>query len=179
MDRGRRVGGELLCAQGYSTLTHTDREGKATMVNVGTKAPTTRVAVAQARVLLTPQVLELIKQNQLKKGDVLTVAKLAGIMGAKHTHTLIPLCHPVGLDHVDLALDLEDHPPAVHIRARAQCTGRTGVEMEALTAASVAALCVYDMCKAVTHDMQITDICLLSKEGGKSGPYHRSHPKQS
>jgi cyclic pyranopterin phosphate synthase len=157
----------------HPQLTHTDEAGKASMVNVGNKASSSRVAVAAASVHVGAQVLALIRANEIHKGDVLTVAKLAGIMAAKHTALLIPLCHPVPVDHVDVTLTLGDQPPAVHIEARAQCVGRTGVEMEALTAATVAALCVYDMCKAVSKEMTIDHVRLLSKTGGKSGAWHR------
>ena len=156
-----------------SKLTHTDDAGQARMVDVTEKDVTTRTARAEVRVLMAPETLQLIADNGLKKGDVLSVARLAGIMGAKQTSTLIPLCHPLPLNHVDVALELSESPASIHIITTARCSGRTGVEMEALTAASVAALTVYDMAKAVDRGMEITDLRLLSKEGGKSGDWFR------
>ncbi|WP_207537374.1 cyclic pyranopterin monophosphate synthase MoaC [Sabulicella rubraurantiaca] len=151
-----------------SGLTHFDGEGRAVMVDVGGKDVTQRRAVAEARVVMQPETLALIRSGGAKKGDVLGVARLAGIMGAKRTAELIPLCHPLALDKVtlDLAPEGED---AIRIEATVACTGRTGVEMEALTAASVAALTVYDMCKAVDRSMRIEGLRLLEKEGGRSG----------
>lgn len=152
------------------TLTHFDGEGRAVMVDVGGKDVTARVAEAEARVVMKPETLALIRAGGAKKGDVLGVARLAGIMAAKRTAELIPLCHPLPLDKVtlDLAPEGED---AVLIRATVACTGRTGVEMEALTAASVAALTVYDMCKAVDRFMRIEGLRVLRKSGGKSGDW--------
>lgn len=151
----------------FSThLTHTDAEGRATMVNVGDKRETLREATAQARIYVGPTIYNLIRDNQLKKGDVLTVAQLAGIMAAKHTSTLIPLCHNINLNVINVNVTLADNYD-VQILATVQCDGKTGVEMEALTACAVAALTVYDMCKAVTHDMVIKDVRLVSKSGGK------------
>jgi molybdenum cofactor biosynthesis protein MoaC len=131
-------------------------------------------AVASARVLLGPDAFDLVRRNAVKKGDVLTVAQIAGVMGAKNTSTLIPLCHPVAITKIDVALSLSDHDHAVVIRATATATGQTGVEMEALTAVSVAALTCYDMCKAVTHDIIITDVQLESKTGGQRGDFFRA-----
>lgn len=148
-------------------LTHTDAQGRATMVDVGGKAPTSRTASACATVLLGPTAFRLLRENQLAKGDAMAVAQLAGIMASKQTATLIPLCHPLPLDHSSVAFRLDEPHHAVVITATCRTAGRTGVEMEALTAASVAALTVYDMCKAVSHDIIITDIKLLSKTGGK------------
>ena len=155
------------------TLTHFDAAGQAHMVDVSGKEPTVREAVAEALVLMSPETLALA-QGGAAKGDVLGVARLAGIMGAKRTAELIPLCHPLPLDKV--ALDLEADPalPGVRITATARTTGRTGVEMEALTAATVAALTVYDMLKAAQKDMRIEGIRLLSKSGGKSGDFKAS-----
>ena len=152
-------------------LTHFDTEGNAVMVDVSDKAGTERVAVARGKVLMAPQTMALIQARGLKKGDVLAVAQLAGIMGAKRTPDLIPLCHPLALTSVkgDLALAPEDN--AVTIEATCKLRGQTGVEMEALTAVSVAALTVYDMVKAVDKSMRITDIHLVHKSGGKSGVY--------
>lgn len=157
-------------------LTHTDAQGRATMVDVGGKLPTCRTAVACATVSLGPTAFRLLRDNQLAKGDALTVAQLAGIMASKQTSTLIPLCHPLPLDHTSVTFHLDELLNAVVITATCRTTGRTGVEMEALTAASVTALTVYDMCKAVSHDIIITDIKLVSKTGGKKD-FHR-HSKQ-
>lgn len=152
-------------------LTHLDSEGKARMVDVGAKPDTERLAVAAGAVYMQPETLRMIQDGALKKGDVLTVARLAGMMGAKKTADLIPLCHPLPLTHlaVELALDVERS--AVMITATARTTGKTGVEMEALTAVSVAALTIYDMAKAVDRGMKIGDIRLLEKRGGQHGDY--------
>jgi cyclic pyranopterin monophosphate synthase len=154
-----------------SGLTHFDPAGNAVMVDVGGKAVTERTATASGRVLMQKETVELITRGGLKKGDVLTVAQLAGIMGAKRTPDLIPLCHPLPLSSVTVTLACVDEPPAVDITATCKLAGRTGVEMEALTAVSVAALTVYDMCKAVDRGMRITDIRLRHKAGGKSGNF--------
>lgn len=154
-------------------FTHFNEQGRAKMVDVGEKDVTRREAVAAARVLVSRETLELIRSGGVKKGDVLTVAQIAGIMGAKRTAELIPMCHPVMLDGADLTLRLDEARCAVEITATARCGGRTGVEMEALTAAATAALTVYDMCKAVQRDMVITDVRLLSKTGGVHGAFHR------
>lgn len=154
-------------------FTHFNAQGRAKMVNVGEKNESTRTAVAAARVLVNAQTFALIKSGGMKKGDVLTVAQIAGIMGAKRTSELVPMCHPIIIDGVDLALMLDDAHQSVEIRAEVSCSGRTGVEMEALTAASTAALTVYDMCKAVQRDIVITDIRLISKTGGVHGDYTR------
>jgi len=154
-----------------SDLTHFDDKGSARMVDVGQKDVTERVATAEARVLMSAETLGLIVDGRAKKGDVLGVARLAGIMGAKKTPDLIPLCHPLALTNVELDLTPENDPPAIRIRATCKVSGKTGVEMEALTAASVAALTVYDMCKAVQRDMVISDVRVLMKDGGKSGRF--------
>ncbi|HEX5080298.1 MAG TPA: cyclic pyranopterin monophosphate synthase MoaC [Geminicoccaceae bacterium] len=154
-----------------SELTHFDRDGNAVMVDVGAKDETLRQATAGARVLMRPETLALIERRALAKGDVLSIAQLAGIMGAKRTPELIPLCHPLSLSSVEVTLAPRADPPAIEIRATCRLRGRTGVEMEALTAVSVAALTVYDMCKAVDRGMRITDIRLLHKTGGKSGTF--------
>lgn len=154
-------------------FTHFDGQGRARMVNVGDKAPTVRTAVAAGRVLVSRQTFDLIRTGGMKKGDVLTVAQIAGIMGAKRTPELIPMCHPLLLDGVRLHLSLDEEACAVEIRAEVSCSGRTGVEMEALTAVSTAALTVYDMCKAVQKDMVIDQIRLVSKTGGVHGDYLR------
>ena len=154
-------------------FTHFDDAGRARMVDVGNKDVSCRTAEAAGRVLLNKDTFELIRCGGMKKGDVLTVAQIAGIMGAKRTPDLIPMCHPIGMDGVKLALELDENRCSVEIRATVTCTGRTGVEMEALTAVSVAALTVYDMCKAVQKDMVISDIRLVSKTGGTHGDYQR------
>ena len=150
-------------------LTHFNEQGRAHMVDVSEKAPTHRVARATATVHMAAETMARIRQGRIGKGDVLAVAQVAGIMAAKKNSDLIPMCHPLLLTKVDITFELED--TALHICSEVRCTGETGVEMEALTAASVAALTVYDMCKAVQRDMTITDIRLLYKEGGKSGVY--------
>lgn len=154
-------------------FTHFNEQGRAKMVNVGEKPVTERCAVAAGRVLVNRETFALIKSGGMKKGDVLTVAQVAGVMGAKRTPDLIPMCHPILLDGIDLELRLNEERCAVEITARVSCGGRTGVEMEALTAVSVAALTVYDMCKAVQKDMVITDVRLLSKSGGVHGEFRR------
>ena len=154
-------------------FTHFNDDGRASMVNVGEKGVSQRRAVAAGRILVNAETFELIKSGGVKKGDVLTVAQVAGIMGAKRTPDLIPMCHPINLNGVDLTLSLDEKELAVNVRAEASCAGRTGVEMEALTAVSVALLTVYDMCKAVQRDMVIGDIRLLSKSGGVHGDYTR------
>ena len=155
--------------QANSSLTHLDEEGKARMVDVGSKEVTHREAVARALVTMQPQTLELIKSGQVAKGDVFAVARLAGIMGAKQTPHLIPLCHPIPLDQVQVELELDEARSQVQITATATTDARTGVEMEALTAVTVAALTLYDMCKAVDRGIRIEQVRLVSKRGGKSG----------
>lgn len=137
------------------------------MVDVGKKPDTKRVAVAKGRVVMTPQTLELIRKNEIAKGDVLTVAQVAGIAAAKRTSELIPLCHPLLLTNISVDFDLQDD--AIEIRAIVEATGKTGVEMEALTAVTVSALTIYDMCKAQDRAMRIQDVRLVKKSGGKSG----------
>jgi cyclic pyranopterin phosphate synthase len=153
------------------TLTHFDDTGNARMVDVGAKDVTERVAVARASVVMQPATLKLIATKKAAKGDVLAVAQLAGIMAAKRTSDLIPLCHPLALNSVDVQLSLDTKRKAVDIEATCKLKGRTGVEMEALTAASVAALTVYDMCKSVDRGMVISGVRLVHKSGGKSGTY--------
>ncbi len=150
-------------------LTHFDEEGRAAMVDVSAKAETERVAVAGGRVVMAPETLALIRAGEIGKGDVLGVARLAGIMAAKRTADLIPLCHPLSLTSVAVDLAADESASAVEITATCRLKGRTGVEMEALTAVSVAALTVYDMCKAVDRGMRVEAVRLLRKEGGKSG----------
>jgi cyclic pyranopterin phosphate synthase len=153
---------------------HFDSDGAAHMVNVGEKPVTARRAIACGEIIMEPETLAMITDGTTKKGDVLSVARLAGIMGAKQTAALIPLCHPLGLDHVSLALDPDSSLPGIRITASCAVTGRTGIEMEAMTAASVAALTIYDMCKAVDRQMVITNIRLTHKSGGKSGEFNAS-----
>jgi len=154
-------------------FTHFNAQGRARMVDVGEKPETRRTAVAAARVSVNRETFSLIRSGGTKKGDVLTVAQIAGIMGAKRTFELVPMCHPVRIDGIDLSLRLDEERCSVEIEARVSCDGRTGVEMEALTAVSTAALAVYDMCKAVQRDMVIGEIRLLEKTGGVHGEYQR------
>jgi cyclic pyranopterin phosphate synthase len=152
-----------------SELSHFDESGKAAMVDVSDKAETTRIAIAKGSITMAPATLALIKQGTAKKGDVLGVARIAGIMAAKRTHDLIPLCHPLPLTKVSIDFELNEETNAVDITAQAKVTGKTGVEMEALSAVSLAALTIYDMVKAVDKEMVIGQIYVSSKEGGKSG----------
>ena len=152
-------------------LTHIDDTGRAAMVDVGHKPDTERIAIAAGRVLMQSKTLKLIQDGALKKGDVLTVARIAGIMAAKRTSDLIPLCHPIPLNKISLDITIDPENNAVNIRATAHTTGKTGVEMEALTAVNIAALTIYDMAKAVDRAMRITDIRLLEKHGGIHGDY--------
>jgi cyclic pyranopterin monophosphate synthase len=152
-----------------SPLTHVDDQGRARMVDVSEKADTQRVAIARGEVLMKPETLRLVAENQIAKGDVLTVAQVAGIMGAKQTSQLIPMCHPLMVTGINVRLALNETESKVEIEARVSTTGKTGVEMEALTAVSVAALTVYDMCKAVDRGMRIQAVRLVRKSGGKSG----------
>lgn len=152
-------------------FTHLDPEGNARMVDVSDKAETERTATAKGSVLMQSETIALIKQRSVKKGDVLSIAQFAGIMGAKKTPDLIPLCHPLALTSVKVSLSLDEGRNAVDIEATCKVKGQTGVEMEALTAVSVAALTVYDMCKSVDKSMKVTDIRLTHKSGGKSGTY--------
>lgn len=152
-------------------LTHLNEQGRGRMVDVSEKADTVRTATACGFVRMAPATAQLIREGGIAKGDVLAVAQVAGIMAAKKTSELIPMCHPLPLTAVDIHFDMQDD--GVAIRATAKCTGKTGVEMEALTAVSAAALTVYDMCKAVQKDMVIEQVCLLEKTGGKSGTYRK------
>lgn len=154
-------------------LTHLDISGKARMVDVSGKAITQRESMARGIVYMKPETCQLILDNQIAKGDVFSVAKIAGIMAAKKTWALIPLCHPLELTQIDLSFQPLNQGNGIEITASASCLGRTGVEMEALTAVSVAALSIYDMCKAVDKEMIISDIRLVSKKGGRSGEYIR------
>lgn len=159
-----------------SRLTHFNRAGDARMVDVGDKAETRRVAVAEGRILMRPETLRLIVSGEHSKGDVLGVARVAGIMAAKRTSDLVPLCHPLMLSKVEVALDPRPADNAVSCRATVETVSRTGVEMEALTAVQVALLTVYDMCKAVDKGIRITSVELVQKTGGKSGPWSRPGP---
>ncbi|MCX6024821.1 MAG: cyclic pyranopterin monophosphate synthase MoaC [Chloroflexi bacterium] len=150
-------------------LSHLDAGGKAHMVNVGDKPESERVAVAAGEITMRPETFALVREGSLAKGDVLTVAQLAGILGAKKTPELIPLCHPLPLSQIEVILELDDTLPGVTITATVRTTARTGVEMEALTAVAIAALTVYDMAKAVEKTMRIQNIRLLEKRGGRSG----------
>ena len=154
-------------------FTHFDEAGRAKMVDVGEKAISCRTAAAAGRVLVNKETFDRIRTGGMKKGDVLAVAQVAGIMAAKRTPDLIPMCHPIAMDGVELSLELDEGRLSVEIQATVTCTGRTGVEMEALTAVSVAALTVYDMCKAVQKDMVIEAVRLVSKTGGAHGDYLR------
>jgi cyclic pyranopterin phosphate synthase len=155
-------------------LTHVDQEGRARMVDVSPKPDTERTAVAGARVQMQPGTLAMIQANTAEKGDVLTVAQIAGIQAAKRTHELIPMCHPLLLSHVsvDLTPGQSEAQAWIDLKATVRTTGKTGVEMEALTAVSIAALTVYDMCKAIDRAMTITNVRLLHKSGGKSGAWN-------
>ena len=154
-------------------LTHFNASGEAHMVDVGAKNETRRQAIADGRIYMLPETLQLIKQGTHKKGDVLGIARIAGIMAAKKTADLIPLCHPIALTHVDVALQADDAMPGVYCKVTVECKGVTGVEMEALTAVQVSLLTVYDMCKAVDRGMRMSDIQLSKKTGGKSGTWER------
>ena len=154
-------------------LTHLDKEGKASMVDVGGKITTKREAVAAGAVHMNKETLDLITDNRITKGNVFETARLAGIMAAKKTYELIPLCHQLNLTTVKVDFKTDRKKNIIHIESRAKCEGQTGVEMEALTAASVAALTIYDMCKAVDKGMVISDIMLMKKTGGKSGEWKR------
>jgi cyclic pyranopterin phosphate synthase len=154
-------------------LTHFDDAGNARMVNVGLKDESERIAVAEGRITMTPVAYAMVRAGTMKKGDVLGVARIAGIMAAKKVDALIPLCHPLAITRADISFTFDDDKKAVEIKATVGIIGRTGVEMEALTAVSIAALTIYDMCKAVDKSMEISDVRLKRKSGGKSGDYSR------
>lgn len=154
-------------------LTHFNDQGRARMVDVSAKDVTTRVAVARGEIQMKPETLQMVKENVMKKGDVLAVAQVGGVMGAKKTAEIVPMCHPLSLSGIDVSFNVNESESKIEIEAAVKNSGQTGVEMEALTAISVAALTIYDMCKAVEKDMVISDICLLKKSGGKSGEYVR------
>ena len=154
-----------------SELTHFNKEGRAQMVDVSEKDITSRIARACATVFVNRNTFSLIKEGKMKKGDVLAVAQVAGIMGAKRTPDIIPMCHPLLITKVDISFELDEEACSIKVISTAKCEGKTGIEMEAMTAASVAALTIYDMCKAVQRDIRISDIYLLEKDGGKSGHF--------
>ncbi len=158
-----------------SELTHVNRRGEVHMVDVGAKHATLRRAVAGGRIVMHPDTLKLIEEGDHGKGDVLAVARIAGIMASKHTASLVPLCHPIAIDSVDVELTPVPEESCVSCRATVSTTGKTGVEMEALAAVQIALLTVYDMCKSADRGMTITDVALLSKSGGRSGDWERAH----
>lgn len=161
----------IAMSQTSSVLTHFDAQGQAHMVDVGSKALTRRVAVASGRIDMLPSTLALVASGTAKKGDVLGIARIAGIQGAKKTSDLIPLCHPIGLTRVAVEFEIQSTASCIVCTATAEVTGQTGVEMEALTAVQVALLTIYDMCKAVDRGMTINAVKLLEKHGGKSGSF--------
>jgi len=154
-------------------LTHFNASGEAHMVDVGQKKVTTRTAIADGRIFMQPETLQLITQGNHKKGDVLGIARVAGIMAAKKTSELIPLCHPIALTHVDIELQADESMSGVYCKVTTECQGVTGVEMEALAAVQITLLTIYDMCKAVDRGMHMEDIGLLKKSGGKSGEWNK------
>ena len=149
-------------------LSHIDKKGNAKIVDISNKKNTKRIAIASGMIFVTNEILEQIKKNETNKGDIFTVAKIAGIMAAKKTSDLIPLCHPLKIDDVQIIFDVNDSKKVIYAEAEVKCENKTGVEMEALTAISIALLTIYDMCKAVSHNMRIADIHLVKKSGGKS-----------
>jgi len=155
-------------------LTHFNQSGDAHMVDVGDKDITRRKAQVEGRIIMQPETLERILQGTHKKGDVLGIARIAGIMASKKTADLIPLCHPLPITHVDIELKADNNPPSIHCLATVETNGQTGVEMEALTATQVSLLTIYDMCKAIDRGMEISEVRLLNKSGGKSGEWKRS-----
>lgn len=159
------------------SLSHADRQGRARMVDVSSKKVTSREAEAEGFIIMNAEAWQLLQENRVAKGDVLSVARVAGIQAAKRTGELIPLCHPLGLDQVTVDFKPDSGRRRLQVRAMARCHGRTGVEMEALTAAAVALLTVYDMCKAVDREMEIGELRLLRKSGGRSGSYVRGLPR--
>ncbi|KAI8900045.1 GTP cyclohydrolase subunit MoaC [Globomyces pollinis-pini] len=154
-----------------NTLTHVNSDGKASMVNIHHKQVTKRIAIAQGKVILGNEAFQLLKSNKIKKGDVLTVAQIAGIQGAKQTSNLIPLCHPLQLNQIQIDFKLKDLDYSVEINAKVQCDGKTGVEMEAIMAVSISACTIYDMCKAVNKGIIIENVKLISKTGGEGGDF--------
>lgn len=172
MGEGQRP--ERICMADVKDFTHFNEKGKAFMVDVGEKKESDREAVAFAKVLVNKDTFDLIKNGGMKKGDVLTTAQIAGIMGAKRTPDIIPMCHPIIINGINMDLSLNENDLSIDITSSVKCNGKTGVEMESLTAVSIAALTVYDMCKAVQKDIVITDIKLMKKTGGVHGEYVRS-----
>lgn len=162
-----------------AALSHVDDQGNARMVDISHKPWTARTAVAAGRVVVGAEALRLIRENEIRKGDVLAVSNVAGVLGAKQASRLIPLCHDVLLQNVEVEFDFDEEEGAIEIRAITKTEGPTGVEMEALTAVTVAALTVYDMCKSVTKDIEITGVRLLAKTGGRSGDYRRGGPTRN
>lgn len=160
-----------------TSLTHVDQSGRSQMVDISSKAVTERRATAECLVLLPAHAFDLVRTNSIQKGDVLSVSRMAGVLGSKLTPQLIPLCHPVSLSNVEVRLTLDETRHAIAIAVTASCHGRTGVEMEAMVGASTAALTVYDMVKAVARDAQITGLRLIAKSGGKSGSWTRQEPE--
>lgn len=156
-----------------SKLTHFNKQGEAHMVNVGEKPVSHRIAVADGRITMHAETLRLVKSGGHKKGDVLGIARIAGIMGAKKTSELVPLCHPLALTSVEVEFQIEEAPAAIYCKVTTETRGQTGVEMEAMTSVQIALLTIYDMCKAVDRGMILQDIALLSKTGGKSGTWTR------
>jgi len=160
-------------------FTHIDSQGDVRMVDVTEKQSSLRVAVAQGVISMKPETFEKIQNMNVKKGNVLETARIAGVMAAKKTADLIPMCHPLNISHASVDFLPDNTSNSITIRAAARLTGRTGVEMEALTAVSIAALTIYDMCKSYDREMSISDICLVEKSGGKSGHFVRNHTMQS
>ena len=149
-------------------LSHIDKKGNAKIVDISNKKITKRIAIASGMIFVTNEILKQIKKNETKKGDIFTVAKIAGIMAAKKTSDLIPLCHPLKIDDIQIAFNVDDSKKVIIAEAKVKCENKTGVEMEALTAISITLLTIYDMCKAISHEMKITDIRLINKSGGKT-----------
>jgi cyclic pyranopterin phosphate synthase len=149
-------------------LSHIDKKGNAKIVDISNKKITKRIAIASGMIFVTNEILEQIKKNETKKGDIFTVAKIAGIMAAKKTSDLIPLCHPLKIDDIQIVFRVDDSKKVIYAEAEVKCQNKTGVEMEALTAISITLLTIYDMCKAISHEMRITDIHLINKSGGKT-----------
>lgn len=155
-------------------LSHIDKKGNAKIVDISNKKITKRIAIASGMIFVTNEILEQIKKNETKKGDIFTVAKIAGIMAAKKTSDLIPLCHPLKIDDIQIAFNVDDSKKVIIAEAEVKCENKTGVEMEALTAISITLLTIYDMCKAISHEMKITDVHLIKKSGGKTNISNQS-----
>ena len=155
-------------------LSHIDKKGNAKIVDISNKKITKRIAIASGMIFVTNEILKQIKKNETKKGDIFTVAKIAGIMAAKKTSDLIPLCHPLKIDDIQIAFNVNDSKKVIIAEAKVKCENKTGVEMEALTAISITLLTIYDMCKAISHEMKITDVHLIKKSGGKTNISNQS-----